>query len=150
MRFFIENPGPSYLRLGKAGKSLVHSAIPEVQPGLWLKISGNSESLNAIVSTGATLDYALNLSKSRVHADPVVFSVPLWGMKFKSIQPTMVSKFNEVVTLEDHLIDGGFGSWLMESILATKSSGRVKPLALSADVCGTVGTQQALNKLGGL
>jgi len=53
--------------------------------------------------------------------------------------------------LEDNLIDGGFGSWLLED--ARTSLGLAQRLslkALSAAVCGTVGSQSALNLLGGI
>jgi len=56
-----------------------------------------------------------------------------------------------VTTLEDNLIDGGFGSWLLED--ARTSLGLAQRLslkALSAAVCGTVGSQSALNLLGGI
>ena len=55
------------------------------------------------------------------------------------------------MTLEDHLQDGGFGSWLLEArALATDVNCHVRPVALSPDVCGTVGSQATLNRLGGI
>lgn len=150
LRYLIENPGPSYLRLGKAGEAVVHPNIPYVAPGRWLTIAGEPDSTRALLSTGAALGYALSHYESRTHGDSTVFSLPLWGMSAKSIQPTMASAFVEVVTLEDHLIDGGFGSWLAESLVMTERAPRVRPVALAAAVCGTVGTQATLNRLGGL
>lgn len=150
MRYLTENPGPSYLRLGKAGEPTVHPKVPEVSPGRWLKIAGEHECSCAIISTGAALGYALNLYEHKAHGECAVFSLPLWGMGAKSLQSKMVGAFDDVVTLEDHLLDGGFGSWLMESIVATKCATRVRPIALSAEVCGTVGSQAELNRLGGL
>jgi len=150
IRYLIENPGPSYLRLGKAGEAVVHPNIPEVAPGRWLTIAGERGSPRALLSTGAALGYALNFYERRANCDCAVFSLPLWGMRSKSIQPTMAYAFDEIVTLEDHLVDGGFGSWLTESLVTTERSPRVRPIALAAEVCGTVGTQLTLNRLGGL
>jgi transketolase len=150
MRYFIENPGPSYLRLGKAGEPIFHAEIPNIEPGRWLKIAGKDGCSRALLSTGATLGNALNRSKNRVYGDCSVFSLPLWGMSAKLNQPEIAAAFDEIVTLEDHLIDGGFGSWLIESLVVTESAPRVKPIALSAEVCGTVGSQATLNTIGGL
>lgn len=55
-----------------------------------------------------------------------------------------------VVTMEDHLVDGGFGSWLLESLPnGSELRSRIEIRGLNPAVCGMVGSQQALNKLGG-
>ena len=36
MRYLINNPQPSYLRLGKAGECNIHTSIPVVEPGRWI------------------------------------------------------------------------------------------------------------------
>ena len=55
-----------------------------------------------------------------------------------------------VTTFEDHLADGGFGSWLAESVAGTETARRIQPIALSAEICDQVASQAALNRLGGL
>lgn len=150
MRYLIENPGPSYLRLGKTGEPIFHTEIPEISPGYWLRIAGDPECSRTLLSTGAALGYALDRRQSKSYEDYSVHSLPLWGMSVKSRQPRIAAAFETVVTLEDHLIDGGFGSWLIESLINTESPSRVRPVALSAGVCGTVGSQATLNRLGGL
>jgi transketolase len=72
-------------------------------------------------------------------------------MACKSKQSQQVISFESVTTIEDHLTDGGFGSWLLEAL--AQSSGpldRVHIEALDYRVCGTVGSQTTLNKYGGL
>ena len=55
------------------------------------------------------------------------------------------------MSVEDHLLDGGFGSWLLEArARAPALKTRIRPIALSAEVCGMVGAQATLNRLGGL
>jgi transketolase len=71
-------------------------------------------------------------------------------MSSKAAQSKIAAAFENIVTLEDHLIDGGFGSWLAESLMATDSTTRVQPVGLSPVVCGTVGSQATLNRFGGL
>jgi Nucleotidyl transferase len=73
-------------------------------------------------------------------------SMPLWGMGSKRSQATTAREFELVETMEDHLVDGGFGSWLMEADVTM----RLRAHALSATVCGTVGSQDMPNALGWL
>ncbi len=149
MRHLVANPGPSYLRLGKAGEPVFHAAVPDVAPGRWLPVRSGDDSSDdnrALLSTGAALGAAL----ARAQPGDAVYSMPLWGMASKPLQAAQVARHAEVVTLEDHLADGGFGSWLFEAVVQDGLAGRLRPIALSADVCGTVATQETLNRLGGL
>jgi transketolase len=84
-------------------------------------------------------------------AQASIYSLRLWGMGTKGVQAELVSKFESVVTVEDHLLDGGMGSWMLESL--TKKSElltRIRNVSLSSDVCGMVGRQATLNAAGGL
>ncbi len=147
LRWLVENPGPSYLRLGKAGEPCIHETIPDIAPGRWLTVR---EGDRMMISTGAALSAALERSES-THTEYGVSTLPLWGMREKSLQGPQVARHSEVVTLEDHLIDGGFGSWMMEALLPyPEFAGRIRPIALDPVVCGTVGRQEMLNQLGGL
>ncbi len=150
LRYLVENAGPSYLRLGKAGEPNFHAAPPQVEPGKWLRIRPGSDK-RTILTTGATIQIALDWLVKGEHADRSVHTMPLWSMMSKAAQIDQLRTFENVVTLEDHLLDGGFGSWLLEanSIDRTLSS-RLQPIALQPNVCGTVGSQSMLNKFGGL
>jgi transketolase len=150
VRYLVEHPGPSYLRLGKAGEPDLHAAAPDVAPGRWLKLRGGSES-RAILSTGAALQIALQVAEQQEFAGWSVYSMPLWSMAEKASQTALLHRFDEVVTVEDHLQDGGFGSWLLEAKARDPSLRcAIRTRALSPEVCGTVGSQATLNRLGGL
>jgi len=71
-------------------------------------------------------------------------------MASKAAQIDAIKRFHTVDTLEDHLVDGGFGSGLMESVVGHSHTTEFRIHALSAAVCGTVSTQNTLNALGGL
>ena len=72
--------------------------------------------------------------------------MPLWSMGAKDLQAEHVASFDEVITLEDHLHDGGFGSWVIESLAAKCNlRDRITVNALDSRVCGVVGSQQALS-----
>jgi len=144
LRWLVANPAPSYLRLGKAGEPQFHEEVPEVAPGAWVRVRSGDE--NAIMlSTGAALGAAIARAE-----DQAVYSLPLWSMATKQRQAGQLARHQSVTTFEDHLADGGFGSWLAESVAGTETAGRIRPIALSAEICDQVASQAALNRRGGL
>jgi transketolase len=150
MRYLIENPGPSYLRLGKAGEPNFHETIPDVAPGRWQQVRGGNGN-RALLSTGAALQIAIERKRTIEYADHAVYSMPLWSMAEKLTQANTLKAYSEVTTLEDHLQDGGFGSWLLEARANDSTINCiVRTLALSSNVCDNVGSQAMLNRLGGL
>lgn len=152
MRYIINNPQPSYLRLGKAGEPCIHAEVPEVFPGKWLAIRQGKKHGNTYLTTGATLELVNQLMVKNTDLKNWSFnSMPLWSMKVKEAQAQQVEKFATVYTVEDHLIDGGFGSWLLEATSTRPDLlARIKIKSLDSKVCGMVGTQSTLNAAGGL
>ena len=148
LRHLIDNPGPSYLRLGKAGEPAFHETVPEVEPGQWVPVATEGrDPARVMLSTGAALGAALQRSGNGGQA---VYSMPLWSMKTKSQQLAQIRSLDELVTLEDHLIDGGFGSWMAECVIGTPEATKLRPIALSDRVCDMVAGQATLNRIGGL
>lgn len=101
------------------------------------------------------MSIAMDWQKQAKYHDHAVCSMPLWSMAAKRRQADMLSQHTHVVTIEDHLQDGGFGSWMLEANFMTEKQEvskqtRIKNIALTPEVCGTVGSQLMLNKLGGL
>ncbi len=155
LRYLVAHPQPSYLRLGKAGEPCYHPGVPEVAPGRWLPVKAAATVANSarcVLSTGAALQLAMDWQATPEYADHAVYSMPLWSMASKREQAAQLAAFDEVMTLEDHLLDGGFGSWMLEASAQAgpAARARVMPRALDALVCGTVGSQAMLNRLGGL
>jgi transketolase len=150
VRYLVDHPGPSYLRIGKAGEPTFHPQVPAVEPGRWLPVLAGTGTTSATVTTGAALGFAME--RRRLHGgEEPVFSMPLWSMDSKRLQPRQAEPFHQVRTMEDHLVDGGFGSWMLESLTVGQTEPkRVLIEALDPVVCGTVGSQTTLNALGGL
>ena len=150
LRFLVSNPQPSYLRLGKAGEPSFHNEVPKIAPGEWLNVVSASNEL--LLCTGATLEVGMNLRHNyKQNLDFSVYSMPLWGMKYKALQAPQVSKSSRIITLEDHLEDGGFGSWLLESLSNQKElRNRIEIKAINKKVLSVVASQAVLNRLGGL
>jgi transketolase len=144
LNWLVANPGPSYLRLGKAGEPRFHETMPTVSPGAWVRVREGEEA-SVMLSTGGALGAALARA-----GDQAVYSLPIWGMASKVQQPAQLARHTLVTTFEDHLADGGFGSWLLESVAGTETAARIRPIALSSDICNQVGSQATLNRVGGL
>lgn len=152
MRYLVRNPQPSYLRLGKAGEPCFHAEVPAVEPGRWLRLAeGSSGAEGTLLTTGAALGLAMKRHAAAVGTRAAVHSMPLWSMASKPLQAEQVAMQARVTTLEDHLADCGFGSWLAESLARQPAlRARVEHEALDPRVCGTVGSQDTLNQWGGL
>lgn len=150
IRYLVENFVPSYLRLGKAGESEFHATPPDVAPGRWLKVRAGSAT-RSLLSTGAGLQIAIDWAANPECAEHAIYSMPLWSMADKVAQGAALQEHDEIVTVEDHLQDGGFGSWMLEArALASGVDCNVRSIALGHEVCGTVGSQATLNRVGGI
>lgn len=152
MRYLVANPQPSYLRLGKAGEPCIHKQVPCVSPGQWLNVRAGEKGGVTYLTTGGTLDLVDQmLIRNSSLKDCALHSMPLWGMKTKNAQANQVEDFVKVITVEDHLMDGGFGSWLLEAtVLRPDLLARFRIKALDSNVCGMVGKQATLHSQGAL
>lgn len=147
--YVIAHPQPSYFRLGKTGEPAIHASPPCLEPGRWVPIVEGAGRL-AVLTTGTTLPLARDWLAREGFQGASLYSMPLWGMESKGLQAEQVARFDRVIAVEDHLLDGGFGSWLMESVANAGLAGRILPRALSPAAIGRVGSQATLNALGGL
>jgi len=140
MRYLIESPQPSYLRLGRGGEPEIHKSMPVIAPGKWVLVDkgGLINADYTVVSTGTAASIA-----ARIYPYARQYTVPLWGMKYKAMQRDQ-SGPRHFISMEDHLEDGGFGSWLLEAGCYMNIE------ALNSNVCGMVGTTEELIKAGGL
>ena len=138
MRYLIESPQPSYLRLGRGGEPEIHQNMPIVAPGKWVRVDKESTVDYTVVTTGTAASIA-----ARLYPHSRQYTLPLWGMRYShmQIQKTGTKVFTSV---EDHLKAGGFGSWLQEAGCSVMIE------ALNPSVCGMVGTTEELLKAGGL
>lgn len=150
VRYILKNPQPSYLRLAKSGEPIFHSKIPEVKPGKWLKLAENKKkknNKNILLSTGGILPTVISMKNLKKYSDYIVMTLPLWGQKYKLSQLKYLRKANKIVSFEDHLSDGGFGSWLLEAANNKNFlTNKIKIKSLNTKVCGAVGSQKMLHK----
>jgi transketolase len=152
LRYLTQNPQPSYLRLGKAGEVCLHKEVPQIEPGKWLHVKQKKSSQhNAILATGNGLQIASAWQENGEYTDYDLYSMPLWGMNQKKLQCEQVERLAKLITVEDHLLDAGFGSWMLESLISTPHLlDKVNIKSLDSIVCGMVATQNKLQTAGGL
>lgn len=151
MDYLLSNPQPSYLRLGKAGEPSFHDVPPSINPGQWIGVSRREGNKKTFLVTGNLLNFIIKVKNTLKLEDWDINTVPLWSMKSKNTQRIQVEKYDLVVSFEDHLIDGGFGSWVLESLANDiESISKIRINAIDARVCGAVGVQEVLNKYAGL
>ena len=57
-----------------------------------------------------------------------------------------IKKFSNIVTLEDHFYDGGFGSWVSEVLSSYQSKINIRSESISPDCMYDVGSKNYLLK----
>jgi transketolase len=148
--FLLKNPGPSYLRLKKSGEPNYYKEYKTLTAGIWNEVIPTLNN-KIFLTTGGGLHIAHQLIKTNnKYLDYGVYTSSIWGAKFKNLQQSQIDLFDKIITVEDHLLDGGFGSWLRESISKPETHIKIENLALSLNVIGKVGTENFLLKEGGL
>jgi transketolase len=147
--YLLKYPCPSYLRLKKSGEPNYNSKFKILLPGVWNEVNA-SRNKKILLATSGGLHIAQQLKKNNIEfSDYGIYTCPIWGAKYKYLQQKQINKFDEIVTVEDHLLDCGFGSWIRESITNQSSQIKIKNKGLSQDVIGKVGSEEYLLRLGG-
>lgn len=151
MNYLLKKPGPSYLRLGKSNEPNFTQLNKNLFPGKWECVLKKNPK-KTFLSTGTALKKAYNLVINEPEFnDFSIHTMPLWSIDVKKNQNEYLNFFDEVITIEDHLIDGGFGSWLLESCAKNRTNlNKIKIKAFNHKVTGVVGKQEILNEYGWL
>jgi transketolase len=147
-----DNPCPMYLRLHKAGEPRLSISETPLELGtirpLWIPnghISGAKLAKICILTVGHIANKVLSLVK-RINSSIPVYSVPLWGKPAAKQFSQEISRFDVVITVEDHVLEGGFGSYVMEVAAVNTLKTKVIPVALGAEVVGSVAREETLLK----
>ena len=137
---------PSYLRLHKANEEILNPDNAEIKPGLPRFIAGSNESDKIILTTGYAAHGAYKfLEASNQLSKYSLQSVPCWGMKHKNYIAKYLSRFEEIITIEDHLKDGGFGSWILECVNESDNKQKVKIKGFERNIIGLVGDENYMH-----
>ena len=144
LNYLTKRPQPSYLRLGKNTENNYTSYKKNIVAGKWYPLPSNKGHENVILSTGTSLKWVMNNIERFKKKD--IYTLPLWGMSEKQKQKSISRQFSSIITVEDHLYDCGFGSWLKESINFSNTNRSIQSLALSTEVTSMVSSEENILK----
>lgn len=149
----VKHNGPAYIRLGKAGEPNVHNSIRTVEIGQAIKVLNGRRV--AVLSTGSMLKYAfdnINSNEFGYSLYSFPFIKPLDSETLKHI----AKEYNEIITIEEHQRNTGFGSAILEVLHDLLESNelefipKVRRIAIPNMFIDVAGTQDHLRRLSGL
>jgi transketolase len=148
VKSIVENKGPSYLRVGKNGESLL-SGGDFSSP---LKARRLSEGQDfAVLSTGnigAEVQIAIEGLPTGMKSTIGHFSIPT--LHQATLQSIELDRFRKVITVEEHILSGGFGSFVLEYLESEQIHVSIKRLGITKDLDFPIGDQKYLRKIHGL
>jgi transketolase len=149
----VRHKGPAYLRLGKAGEPVVHSAGANFEIGEAIKLFDGEKGV--ILTTGSMLKYAFDHIKNNKLSYGLC-SFPYVKPMDRETLIELSEKYDVFYTLEEHQRSGGFGSAVLETINDLYIEGlikripRINRIAIPDKYITVAGSQDHLRKLGGL
>jgi transketolase len=156
-KFSANYGGPCYIRIGKAGEPEIHKKfnkkIDQIKPGDILNVIAG-ESI-AVFSSGGMLEYSANfITQNNLKAS--LYSFPFVKPIDADQLLKLLKKYNKIITIEEHQLQGGFGSAILELINDLKEKNIlkenpvVKRIAINNTFYSVAGTQNYLRTLAGL
>ena len=147
MKYLLKNPQPSYLRLAKTKKDIFKRKDKIVSPGSWIRIDNKkNKSFNAILCTGNTLYVGKEMIQLKKYKNFNLYTLPMWGMKYKVLQSKYLSRLKHLITIEDHIEDGGFSSWIKESAKEKINKIKITSKYFDSKIVGKVGSEKYLRE----
>ena len=142
-------PGTAYLRLGRGGEKRIHDKIDNFQIGKAIKIQDAKKDCNkkiALFSTGAIFDEATETVKMLEEAGIGVEEYSFHTVKpiDKDVILDCASRYDYIVTVEEHNIIGGFASAVSEVLSDSDEKARLIKIGLNDEYCSKVGNQKYL------
>jgi len=148
LRYILKNPCPSYLRLHKSGEPVITSS-ESLQP-CDLNFIQKKSSKTLILTTGVVAQDVLKKDSEFLEFSDLA-SMPIWSSKFSENLVRNLLHYDLIYTYEDHLIAGGFGSWLFEQFqihrdLCSGNIPRIVCKYLSDSTIGMVGDPEFIKR----
>ena len=144
-------PGPCYLRLGRAGEPSIHSGPIDFEIGKAIRVREGDDI--TLISTGGLLATALEVAESIARQGFQARVLSMHTLKPLDVEAVLVAARDTrtIVTLEEHSLIGGLGSAVSE-VLAESSDVRVafKRIGAPSAFARLVGGQEFLRDVNGL
>ena len=141
-------PGAKYLRLGKNGEQSLGNSVLS-SPFEARRLRTGSEL--AVLSTGGISHEVMKAIQSLDDDSRLRvahFTVP--SLRYETLNSIGLDSFKKILTVEEHCLDAGFGSFILEYLESQQISTQVKRLGIPRDFYYEVGDQGYLRKLAGL
>ena len=143
-------PGTCYLRLGRGGEKRIHDHLPQFEIGKAILIHPGQQV--AIFSTGAI--FAEIQGAEEILAAhgiyPAVYTFPTVKPIDRAVIAHCASRFDLIVTVEEHNLSGGFGGAVAEVLAELPAHARLLRAGIPDTYCSIVGNQQYLRAQFGL
>lgn len=149
-RALVDHSGPCYLRLGRAGENIVHSAAIHFAIGRALMLQDGHDL--TLISTGGMLETTVaaanRLASQGFHAR--VLSMHTVKPLDANAVMRAATETSAVFTVEEHSMIGGLGSAVAEVLAESGQSVVFRRIALPAAFSSKIGSQQYLRDQYGL
>lgn len=121
-RALAAQPGPAYLRLGKAGEPKVHTSAPAYTLGQALQVRPGQQL--TLITTGGMLKMAVDAAETfaKENVSLRVLSLPTIKPLDKAAILQAARETGKIITMEEHSVTGGLGSAVAE-VLAESGGG---------------------------
>ena len=147
-RMLIRKNGPAYLRLGKAGEKILHDGTPQFSWGDAISLRSGSDL--TIAASGSVLSLALEAHDrlADMGIDVEVLSVPF----LRPLSPACLeaSIGRGLVTVEEHSINGGFGSAVLDAVIACGEVPHQRTIGSPAALPAAIGDSGFMRQSAGL
>lgn len=141
LNYLCENPGPSYLRLGKAGEETLHDKTFAVRKPILL--AGEEDADVAIIGTGSILIEGFRARDSLSGVlDLAVYSMP-WISPLEPSCLDVLWRHRRLITLEEHVAAGGIGEMIRSH---RPNCTEVRSIHLKSELTSSVGSQAYLRE----
>lgn len=148
--------GPMYLRLGKAGETVVHKeSIVGLRIGDIQSVHIEDSTSTALLVSGSILDYAVKFIEAN-NIKTSIFSI-LFVKPINSIQISNIAqKYDKIIILEEHQKSCGVGSAIIEVLNDLYFNNeilvypKIRRVAIDDKFYSISGSQNYLRKLAGL
>ena len=76
--------------------------------------------------------------------------MPAWGMAYRNPIRKWIKTIDRLIVVEDHLLDAGFTSWVLESLVGTPDIIKVRTSCLTDSSIGFVASESLIHHQVGL
>ena len=154
-RYMANYCGPGYIRLNKSGEPTVYASPDAVEfsPGFFNEVKQGSGTV--VIAAGAIV-HAVQKELESVSNNWALWSAPFIGDYDRETLIRTANEFTQIVTVEEHQLNCGFGSSLLEAyadLYANNAISRmplIKRIGVDGLFLAVAGTQEYLRGIAGL